>query len=501
MLAWIPIRWRITVFHVLTLLAIAALLILGMFAVFGIAAENFVEAQARARSVEAARAVEQQGDLSPAVLENLSRDRVFIVAMNDRGQVIEQVGTSYTPGETADPEIWSVVASTGEPHSTGDRKIWDDWDNSANYVHTEPVGSTTSEIAFVAAGVNYDAVGQSQYMWVTFAFIGFGVLAFVLSVAGSFFLTRYSLAPVTAIAGAAATISEEDLSQRLPVRAGRGDELDRLARTFNDLLARLETAFADREAALDYQRRFVADASHELRTPLTSIVGYTRLLQRWGPNRPEASAEALDHLQREADRMQRLVEGLLLLARGDEASGLVLSPTDLGPIVLAATDEAATLGEAMSLVVEGGGPWPAMIDPDAMRQVLGVLLDNARHHAPGAPVTLLLKEDSDAIVLEIADEGPGIAADHLAHVFERFYRGDHSRTGRGAGLGLAIAHDLVTRQEGSIQVTSEVGAGTTFTLRFPRAALGEPGDDGLSSQHLEDPVGGAESGSMDAVLN
>jgi signal transduction histidine kinase len=191
------------------------------------------------------------------------------------------------------------------------------------------------------------------------------------------------------------------------------------------------------------------------------------LLQRWGNERPAATDEALAHLQREAERMQRLVEGLLLLARGDEASGLVLVPIDLAPLVLAVTDEGLALGDRLSLVVEGEGPWVARVDADAVRQVVGVLVDNARRHAPGAAVTLRLAEDSTQIVVEVADDGPGIAADSLPYIFERFYRGDAARSGRGAGLGLAIAHDLVTGQGGTIQVTSEVGHGTTFSIRFP----------------------------------
>jgi two-component system OmpR family sensor kinase len=470
MLAWIPIRWRITLFHVATLLAIAGLLVLGMFAVFGIAAENFVQAEARARSVEAARLVEQEGTLSETDLATLNRDNVFIIAIDAEGRVVRQIGSGYPVGSEVPPAFWQTVATTNQPSSTGARNVWDRWDDRANFVHTEPVGPNRDGIAYLAAGVNYDTVGQSQFELVTFAFLGFGIAAFILAVAGSFFLVRYSLAPVTAIANAAAAISEEDLSRRLPVRSGRGDELDRLARTFNELLARLQAAFADREAALEYQRRFVADASHELRTPLTSILGYARLLHRWGESRPEASAEALEHLSREAERMQRLIEGLLVLARGDEASGLVLQPTDLGPLVLAVTDEAITLGDALNLVVTGDGPWVANLDPDAVRQVLAIVLDNARRHAAGAAVTVSLSTREGEVVLAIQDEGPGIPPGHLPHLFERFYRGDTSRAGRGSGLGLAIARDLVTRQGGAIEVTSIQGQGTTFTIRFP--ALG-----------------------------
>ena len=471
MLARIPIRWRITLFHVLTLLAIAGLLIIGMFAVFGIAAENFVEAQATARSVEAARLIERDGNLTEANLVTLNRDSVFILAIGAEGRVVSQIGSGLAPGEAVPPELWQPIRETGQAVSTGERNVWDRWDDRANFVHTEPVGPNDAGIAFVAAGVNYDTVGQSQYMWVTFAFIGIGIVAFVLAVIGSFFLVRYSLAPVTAIANAAATISEEDLSGRLPVRAGRGDELDQLARTFNDLLARLEAAFTDRQAALDHQRRFVADASHELRTPLTSILGYTRLLQRWGDTRPAASIEALAHLQQEALRMQHLVEGLLLLAQGDEARQLTLQPTRLDDLVEQLAAEALTLGDDLTLDVAGDGPWVANVNRDAVRQVIGVLLDNARRHAPGSPLTLRLAGDDSALTIQVADRGPGIAPEHLPHLFERFYRANQSRTGTGAGLGLAIAHDLVSRQHGSLTVVSSPGQGAMFTIRFARAAL------------------------------
>lgn len=467
MLSWIPIRWRLILFQVITLLLVAGLLAVGLFAVFGIAAANYVEAEAQSRATDAARQIERGGGLSEADLVALNRDSVFIIAMDQEGRVVAQIGTGLEVGSQVEADVWAPVAATGASNTLGERQVFDRWDDSANYLHVEPVAGNSAGIAFVAAGVNYDTVGASQYMWITFAFVGFGVLAFLLAVAGSVLLVRYSLAPVTAIASAAAVISEDDLSQRLPVRTGRGDELDTLARTFNDLLSRLEAAFHDREVALDQQRRFVADASHELRTPLTSILGYSRLLQRWGDTRPEASAEALDHLANEARRMHRLVEGLLILARSDEVGDLVIQDTDLTALVSDVVDQAVALGQPVTFELASGVPITALVDDDALRQVVRGLLENARQHAPGAPVVVTLSWQGKVVELTVTDRGPGIPAAHLPHVFDRFYRGDVARSGTGAGLGLAIAHDLVARQGGTITVESDDGAGTTFTIHLP----------------------------------
>ena len=468
MLTWIPIRWRIILFHIITLLAIAGLLAIGMFAVFGIAVSNAVEQLATSRATEAARIVESTGTLTQDDLESLNRDGVAIVALDGEGRVVTQIGAV---GTAAEPGNWQEVLATGEGQGGSERSIFSSWDDSAMYTYTEPVHADT-EIQVVVASANYDRVGQSQYAWVTFAFVGFGILAFVLSTLASIFLVRYSLAPVTAIAEAAADIGAEDLSQRLPVRTGR-DELGHLATTFNDLLDRLEEAFREREALLGQQRRFVADASHELRTPLTSILGYTRMLRQWGLRNPEAAEEAVAHMESEARRMEALVEGLLRLARGDETGQLQVSSEDLGDIVSEAVTlagHAAPNGVTIDLRLPGT-PVSGMVDRAGLLQVLGVLLDNAvKYSPPGGAVIVGLARNGDVAELTVTDSGSGIAPEHHDRIFERFYRVEQSRSTRGAGLGLAIAGDIVDRHGGTIGVDSTPGEGATFSVRLP---LGE----------------------------
>jgi signal transduction histidine kinase len=482
MLSWISIRWRITLFHILTMLCIAVLLIIGMFAVFGIAAGNYVEEAARSRANEAARLVEHSGTLSEADLVSLNRDSVMIVAMDDQGRVVAQIGSGLAPGAQVDREIWAETAETGQSSNAGGRSLFDSWNDSANYTHIEPVAADGSEVAFVAASVNYDNVGQQQYMWVTFAFVGFGILAFILITIGSIYLVRYSLAPVNAIADAASRISEADLSQRLPVRSGR-DELGKLAQTFNALLDRLESAFKDREEALSQQRRFVADASHELRTPLTSLLGYTRMLQKWGMERPDASEEALARMEAEGRRMQSMVESLLHLARTDEANALDFDPVNLSSIVGEAVETIRAGNDVAAIEVEQApGALMVMANREAIVQVLGILLDNALRYAPASsPVKVRLSAVGGRAVIEVRDRGPGIAPEHQLHIFERFYRAETSRTTRGAGLGLAIAKDLMERHDGTIEVSSTVGQGAVFTVSLPLldevSRLDDPGTD------------------------
>jgi signal transduction histidine kinase len=478
MLSWISIRWRITLFHIITMLGIGALLTIGMFAVFGIAAANFVEAAARSRANEAARIVEHGGTLTESDLATLNRDNVFIIGIDADGNVVSQIGSGFAVGATVPPAVWSETASTGQASSTGERSLFQRWDDQADYIHVEPVVAGNTAIRYVAAGVNYDQVGQSQYQWVTFAFVGFGILAFILITIGSIWLVRYSLAPVKSIAESAAGISDADLSQRLPVRSSR-DELGHLAMTFNALLDRLEAAFRDREETLAHQRRFVADASHELRTPLTSILGYTRMLRQWGLGNPDASAEAVARMEAEAIRMQSLVEGLLHLARRDEAGELDMRNEDLGEIVIdVVSDVMAGTEVAIGITLQmPEEPVVVAIDKVAIRQVLGILLDNARKFSePGSTVTVGLEKGGTWAAITIADTGSGIAPEHLPHIFERFYRADASRTTQGAGLGLAIAKGIVERHGGKIDVESEPGQGATFIVRLPLmpVPVGEP---------------------------
>lgn len=282
---------------------------------------------------------------------------------------------------------------------------------------------------------------------------------------GGWFLAGRALHPVKRMAAEARTISAERLSKRLPVAAK--DELGSLATVFNETLARLEKSFGE-------MRRFTADASHELRTPLTAMrsVGEVGLKE----SRDEPAYRAIiGSMLEEVDRMSRLVEGLLTLARAD-GTGVRLNTERVDLEDLAR--EVATYLEALAeekgqrIVVESAGEVPVEVDRTVFRQALVNLVDNAIKYGPrGSSVLIRVSEPapSDAI-LEVVDSGPGIPDEHRQQVFERFYRVDESRARElgGAGLGLAIARWAVEIHGGRIELETEPGKGSLFRIILTR---------------------------------
>jgi two-component system OmpR family sensor kinase len=276
---------------------------------------------------------------------------------------------------------------------------------------------------------------------------------------------------VDAVVRTARQIGESDLSKRLPVAYPK-DEIGRLTTTINDLLGRLEAAFARREEALSRQRRFAADASHELRTPLTSIAGYARMLRDWGLENPKTARESVAAIREESERMAELVESLLTLARGDADAPLELAPGDLSTVVASAT-KAAQAAAGSKVAVEYAPPEEpvgASFDKTRIRQVADILLDNAiKYTLEGGTVVIGVGQENDWARLEVSDTGIGMPADELPLVFERFHRVDPARSEGGAGLGLSIARQIARAHGGEIEAKSEPGKGSTFILWIPRS--------------------------------
>jgi signal transduction histidine kinase len=245
--------------------------------------------------------------------------------------------------------------------------------------------------------------------------------------------------------------------------AGTGSEVGALARVFNEMIERIETAFSQ-------QRRFLADTSHELRNPLTVIRGNLGLLRQDvdADNRVIAALEA----EAEAARMSRLVDSLLLLARADAGQEVQHSPVRLDELVDQVVTRARTVADGRQLRLAGRAPATVRGDYDRLTQVLWNLVENALRYTPrGKAIELSLQRVGRKAVLVVADEGVGIAPEHLPHIFERFYRVDkaRSRQSGGSGLGLAIVDYLVRTHGGTIEVTSVPGQGTRFTIRLPLA--------------------------------
>ncbi|TDD36045.1 HAMP domain-containing histidine kinase [Actinomadura sp. KC06] len=281
---------------------------------------------------------------------------------------------------------------------------------------------------------------------------------------------RRATRPLEEIAATAARIGDGDLGRRLAVH-GPKTEVGRLAEALNGMLAQIEASFREREASRDRLRRFVADASHELRTPVATVRGYAELFRRGAADRPEDLAKAMRRIESEAERMGRLVDEMLLLARLDQGRPLEREPVDLAALAADAVADAAVVEPDRPLTLEADGPVVVTGDAGRLRQVLDNLLANVRRHTPaGTAATVRVSERDGEAVLEVADEGPGIPADERARVFERFYRADPSRSRDrgGAGLGLSIVAAVAEAHGGRASVADAPGGGAAFTITLPR---------------------------------
>ncbi|OZM83194.1 HAMP domain-containing sensor histidine kinase [Pseudonocardia sp. MH-G8] len=306
-----------------------------------------------------------------------------------------------------------------------------------------------------------------------------GAALLVLLTAAGWFALGQGLRPLRRIEHTAAAIASGDLSRRVPAVAAPGTEIGHLATSLNVMLGQLERAFAARAASEARMRTFVSDASHELRTPLFVIKGSAQLYRMGGLAERADVDEAMHRIDREATRLTALTEDLLLLAQFDAASEghLDRAPMDLRTLATDARDDLRALdpSRALELTGPGGsgspGPAPVHADEDRLRQIVANLVGNAAAHTPpGTPVRIGVGTAGGRAVLEVADEGPGMTADHADRVFDRFYRTDRSRTRSGAanaGLGLAIARSLARAHDGDVELETALGEGSCFRLTLP----------------------------------
>jgi signal transduction histidine kinase len=278
-------------------------------------------------------------------------------------------------------------------------------------------------------------------------------------------LSGVTLRPIHRITQTAQEIANErDFSQRVNY-SGPNDEIGQLAMTFNSMLSRLQESYQQVSQALRMQRDFVTDVSHELRTPLTTVHGNLALLRRNPPLPPEEQSDVLDDLVDESDRLIRLVNDLLVLARADAGRGLIQEPVPIRGVVADACNQARHLDQKREIIVTVQD-LTILGDKDALKQILLILLDNAIKHTQGA-----IRVDADLVdsrvIISVQDAGPGFPADKLAHLFDRFYRGDVDPSVPGYGLGLPIAKALVEGQGGLIEIESQPGSGTTVRVSLP----------------------------------
>jgi two-component system sensor histidine kinase MtrB len=286
-------------------------------------------------------------------------------------------------------------------------------------------------------------------------FGGVGILVLLAALAGVV-LARSTLRPVARANTAAQSLAEGLLETRLPVE-GR-DEFGVWAQSFNEMAAALEAKIGELQAAQAREQRFTADVAHELRTPLTALLGEASLLADHLERMPPEARRPAELLIADVGRLRKLVEDLMEISRFDAgAESVHAEEVDVAALV-GATVRARGWDDRVRL--EGDG-LRVTSDPRRLERIVANLVGNALEHG-GSSVSVRIGEHE----IEVADDGPGIPSEHLPHVFERFYKADASRSGSGTGLGLAIARENAILLGGELEVASEPGQGTRFTLRL-----------------------------------
>lgn len=285
----------------------------------------------------------------------------------------------------------------------------------------------------------------------------------LLSFLFSLLLTKNTIKPVTKITRAAQTMTTENLDGQLPL-TGRGDEIDELSSTFNDLFLRIKADF-------DRERQFSSDVSHELNTPLTVISGQAGLLLRWGKDNPEQLEKSLNAIKDEAKSMHAIIENLLQISRVE--SGRIkpqLCTVDVGELFARVESEFAAVAPEVKFELEGPSSVTVESDSEMLHQILTVLVSNSVKFAGSQcqiKLTTVRKGNGRLEIIE-SDNGSGISEEALPHVFERFYRGDqaHARSAGGSGLGLAIAKTLAEALGAELRAGNSESGGAVFRLIF-----------------------------------
>ena len=294
------------------------------------------------------------------------------------------------------------------------------------------------------------------------------VVASLITLAAAYVIgwwfSGFAFQPIRRLTETAKTIGEERDFQRRVTYTGPQDEVGRLATTFNEMLVHLQDAYQRVALALEQQRNFVVDVSHELRTPLTTLRGNLDLLRRDPPVPSAEQADILADMTDESDRLIRLVNELLLLARADVRRNLTQEDIALQPLLEEACRQVRLLDPARNITLDADGI-PLRTDRDALKQTLLIVLDNALKHSTG-DVAVTAREAAGGVEIRVQDFGEGIPPERMAHIFDRFYRAVNGTGKTGFGLGLAIAKSLVEGQGGTIRMESELHRGTTVILFF-----------------------------------
>jgi len=446
-------------------LLLAALAVFGAFVYFSLARglANSLDESLRLSASQAIAAVNiENGQINfsdsipedGTVAAELQARGLTIRIFNTRGQMLQAFGLyrdlSLAPASLAAALRQEAAFTTLAVPAEGD----------AVRGYTAPLVENGQVIGVLQVLESLGGVQEALDRLLTALLLGGPLLALAAAL-GGYLLVARALAPIDQITRTARRISAEDLSRRLALPA-TNDEVGRLAATFDEMLDRLDAAFRR-------ERQFTADASHELRTPLAAmqaILSVTRGQRR----SPEDYEAALADLADETDRLRGLTEDLLRLARGETQQIGARERVDLATLLCDVTDSLRPLAEAkgLALTSDVAGDLTLTGDGDALIRLFVNLLDNAVKYTERGSIAVTGRSEAASVRVTVTDTGIGIPAEHLPHVFDRFYRVDKGRAERGAGLGLAIAQEIARAHRGALRVESTPGAGTAFTVYLPK---------------------------------
>lgn len=470
------IRLRLTLWYVLVLAGILATFSGVLYAVLSFNLFNEVDRRLQIRAADV------QNSLATA-LELQADPRVFLL----RGGrlILPAADTFATPGVFVQIATLEGVALTRSENLGAQTLVISDQalaqvarseslyvtmlkDRVPLRVYIAPLIVRGQVLAAIVVAESLQGVTQTLQqlaMLMLASMVGGLVLAFGVGA----LLAHQALAPIDHITQTAHAIARSnDLTQRIEAKPTR-DEVGRLAATFNEMLERIEALFRA-------QQRFVADVSHELRSPLTAIRGNLDLLRRGALDDSAARAETLAAIESETARMQRLVQDLLLLAQADAGVPIEKHRVELDTLLLDVFRQARLNAGNVKVSLGSEDQVQVIGDADRLKQLFLNLMDNAIKYTPsGGQVTLSFAREGDWVRVSVADTGIGIPAKDLPHIFDRFYRVDRARSREkgGTGLGLAICKWIAEAHGGRIEVQSQVGKGSTFTVWLPAGTKDE----------------------------
>jgi heavy metal sensor kinase len=406
-----------------------------------------------------------QGEYALATFLSFDKSLVFEL-WDTEGQLLDTVHAEEfeTGSNPIDPLGLRIALENGEDSF---REV--DRGNLHYQVKTKPLYSSDETTLLGVLQVGTSLEGVDEFLNdLRQALILTGLSAMSVAALVSYMTTHRALSPLATVTRTASEITRaDDLSRRIPEFGSNSDEVGQLIKAFNQTLERLEELFLS-------QRRFIADVGHELRTPLTVIKGNADLMRRVN----KMDKQSLESIENEIDRLTRMVGDLLLLAKA-EAGKLPLDEqiVEMDTIMLEVCQEAIILAKGKKEIQIGEIDQVLVCgDQDRLKQVILNLVSNAvLYTQEGGVIELRLGKKADAAYLVVEDNGPGIPEEDLSRIFERFYRGEKSRArstqddGKGFGLGLSIAYWIIYHHGGKIEVESQEGEGTIFTVWLPLA--------------------------------